>query len=99
VLVRGGLADEDWPRRTRQGETLTYEPEDILSLGALLDLHKAVVHDGYACKDGVLLLSFDDGTILTVEPHPRYEAFVIDGRGPEGSFTLAAMPGGGLPRW
>jgi hypothetical protein len=87
---------------TRHGETRTYEPEDILSLGTLLDLHKAVVHDGYARKDGVLVLNFDDGAILAVEPHPQYEAFVIDGIGQihsESRFTLAAMAGGGLARW
>jgi hypothetical protein len=83
---------------TRRGQTRTYEPDDVLSLGALLDLHRAVVRDGFARKDGVLVLNFDDGTILTVEPHPQYEAYLIDGRGHiqiERIFTLAATSGGG----
>jgi hypothetical protein len=40
----------------------------------LLDLHEARVHDGYARRDGVLVLNFEDGTVVTVQPHAHYEA-------------------------
>lgn len=85
---------------SRRGETHTYEPEDTLSLGALLDLHKVGVRDGYARKDGVLVLNFDDGTVITVEPDEQFEAFMINGSLPpmDRRFTLVALPGGGLAR-
>jgi hypothetical protein len=75
-----------------------YDPEDSQSLGELLYLRKAVADDARAHKDGRLTFKFVDGTVITVEPDPHYEAFHVTAGYPQSEqlFELMAMPGGGL---
>lgn len=84
----------------RGGQVEEYDPSDTASLGPLVVLHKAVVSEALARKDGRLSVRFADGSILTVPPDDHYEAFVIDGALPpiERKFTLVSLPGGGLTR-
>lgn len=86
-LERGGMVHE-------------YDPADTASLGPLVVLHKSVVSEALARKDGRLTIRFADGTILIVPPGDQYEAFVIDGALPpiQRKFTLVSLPGGGLTR-
>jgi hypothetical protein len=75
-----------------------HDPEDPESLAPLLKLHQATLHEGVLRKDGLLTLSFHDGTTLTVPPDERYEAWVAAGELPSVTprFQVIALPGGGL---
>lgn len=77
---------------------VTVDPEVTATLGPLLTLHSAAVAEGYALKDGHLVLCFGDGRSIRVAPHDHYEAWQVTGRLPpvERKFELIAVPGGGL---
>lgn len=86
----------------RDGLAATYDPEQWSTLGPLLQLHQAVVREAEVRKDGWLRLRFADGATLTVEPDERFEAFSVSGAlrpSPPKSFSLIALPGGGLARF
>ncbi len=75
-----------------------HDPEDPGTLAPLLTLHQATLREGVLSKDGVLTLSFRDGTTLTVPPNDQYEAWEATGELPPvtPSFQVIALPGGGL---
>ena len=82
----------------KDDEVRRYDPEDTMSLGELLYLHKAVAEDARAREDGRLTIKFVGGSRIDVEPDPQYEAFHVTAGYPPNKqlFELIAMPGGGL---
>jgi len=61
-----------------------------------LSLFGTTVTDATAYKTGRLVLTFDSSTNLTIDPHPRYEAWNIT---PQGGSRFVAMPGGDIAVW
>ncbi|MCW2875904.1 MAG: hypothetical protein JWQ95_4 [Sphaerisporangium sp.] len=83
---------------SRGDEHSRHDPEVPETLAPLLELHQATLREGVLMKDGLLVLSFHDGTTLTVLPDERYEAWEAVGELPPvtPSFKVIALPGGGL---
>jgi hypothetical protein len=54
------------------------------------------VWQGYACKDGRLLLRFEDDTELEVLSDPKYESWELSGTG---DLRVIGCPGGELAIW
>jgi hypothetical protein len=68
--------------------------EDRPTLGIALGLFGTTVGEASVTADGTLAIAFEDGSSVTVRPHPRYEAWHLawpDGR------LLVCPPGGGEP--
>jgi hypothetical protein len=88
--------ESDLSMRTPEGDfdysigASILHPEEIHSL-----LHQTVT-SSEADGSGALILSFDDGATLKVEPNDDYEAWTL--AGPHG-VKLVCMPGGELARW
>jgi len=74
------------------------EPEQTQQMAPLLTLHKAVVAEGYAIKDGHLVVSFVDGRAIRVAPDKQYESWTVTGQLPPvvGKFGLIGLPGSGV---
>lgn len=79
-----GLASVLVPDNSRQG----FAPS--------LAEHGLTVTRAVAHKNGRLEIAFTDGSALSVEPDPKYEAW--DLRGPR-HFLVVSTPGGGLAVW
>lgn len=79
-------------------DLVSVDPEVTRDLAPLLSLHKATLTEGYAVKDGHLVLRFADGRIIKVAPDDQYEAWHVSGQMPpiQRKFELIAIPGGGL---
>jgi Family of unknown function (DUF6188) len=67
----------------------------------LITLHEAVAEEGYAVKDGHLVLVFRDDRSIRVEPHERYEAWEVSGSFHPivRKFRVIAVPSGGVAVW
>ena len=59
-------------------------------------MHKTIVEEGHAVKDGHLVLRFQDARAIRVEPDERYEAWQVNGHLPpiERKFSAVAVPSG-----
>ena len=78
------------PRRVNPSE-----PEQLAPLLTLVGRRAEVLR---MATDGALTAGFSDGTVLRVAPHPREEAWQLQGAG--GLEGLAyACPAGGGPPW
>ncbi len=66
------------------------EPSTAEAAGALLPLNLRKVTSGHIETDGTLVLAFG-AAVLTVPPHPMYEAWQM--RGPDG-LLIVCSPGG-----
>jgi hypothetical protein len=80
------------------GVVHSIDPEHTADLAALVTLHKAVVEEGYAVKDGHLVVRFADGRAIRVAPHEQHESWSVTGRLPpvERRFSLIGLPGSGV---
>jgi hypothetical protein len=74
------------------------DPEAKETLLPLLSLHKVIVSDAYAVKDGHLIVRFAEGRSIEVGPDDRYEAWEVHGTRPSitREFKIIAVPAGGL---
>ena len=83
---------------TDQAGTRSFDPERTAELASLITLHKAVVEEGHAVKDGHLVLRFSDGRSITAGPHDQYEAWDVTGHLPpiKREFRVIAVPSGGV---
>ena len=88
--VRAGV-----PFSLRRGNTETrFETEQPATLGPVLALLGSTLHSLTVSRFGSLLLRFDDGSELQIEPHDRFEAWEAHGSGSlEGVAYLAGPPG------
>ncbi len=82
----------------RDGVVVSIDPEQTADLAPLIMLHKAIVDEGYAVKDGHLVLRFVNAGEIRVAPHEQYEAWHVDGHLPpiERKFSVIAVPSGGV---
>jgi hypothetical protein len=80
------------------GVAITVDPEQTADLAPLITLHKAVVEEGYAIKDGHLVIRFTDGRAIRVAPDEQYESWHVTGHLPpvERKFKLIGLPSGGV---
>jgi len=80
------------------GVVTVIDPEQTADLGSLVGLHKAVIAEAYAIKDGHLVLRFADGRAIRVAPDEQYESWEVSGRLPpvERKFDLIGLPGSGV---
>jgi len=69
------------------------DPASVCPALALLD---RVVQDATAFKDGRLDVRFSDGSTLTVDPHPQFEAWNLTS---DSGVRMVALPGGGVASW
>lgn len=71
-------------------------PEHLAEIGpAFWILHKTI-DSALAYKDGKLVLGFSDGSRLSVEADPQYEAWEAVGTG---GLRVICVPGGSLSIW
>jgi Family of unknown function (DUF6188) len=80
------------------GVAITVDPEQAADLAPLITLHKAIVDEGYAIKDGHLVIRFTDGRAVRVAPDEQYESWQVTGDLPqvERKFKLIGLPNGGV---
>lgn len=62
------------------GQRHEITPQDYSSLGPILKLALTWFETSRVTED-VLQLRFDEGTIVTVDPHPQYESWHVSGPG------------------
>ena len=70
------------------------EPEQLSPLLSLLGRNLEVL---VASRDGELTLAFGDGSSLRVGPHPRIDAWEVQGGGALEGMSYRCAPGGGIP--
>lgn len=70
------------------------EPERLAPLLTLVGRRLEVLRVG---RDATLVAGFSDGTVLEVQPHPRHEAWHLDGGGGLEGLVYVARAGGGRP--
>lgn len=63
------------------------------ALGPALHCQRRTITDAFITTGSTLQISLDDGTIITADPDPTYEAWEVHGPG----VKFVAMPGGGEP--
>lgn len=80
---------------THSGTTHVGEPHSQLVLMTLVDLLMQTA-EGAIADNGQLTLRFTDGTILTVPPHDKYEAWQL---ADDAGRLLVCMPDGNLAYW
>jgi hypothetical protein len=81
-------ADGD-PRRVDPAE-----PEQLAPLLTLVGRRAELLQ---MAEDGALTAGFSDGTVLRVAPHPREEAWQLQGAGGLEGLAYACPAGGGAP--
>lgn len=70
------------------------EPEQLAPLLTLVGLRVEALDVG---KDGAVEVAFSDGTLLAVAPHPREEAWQLQGAGGLEGLAYRCRAGGGPP--
>ena len=80
------------------GEVTVIDPGHTEQMAPLLTLHKAAVAEGYAIKDGHLVVHFVDGRAIRVAPDEQYESWTVTGQLPPvvRKFSLIGLPGTGV---
>lgn len=87
------------PMRYHDGEQEHHiDPSDVDQLLPLLHLHQATVLEATASKLGTLVVHFDAGRSIVVDPDVDYEAWEVNGGMPPitPDYQLVCLPGGGV---
>ena len=79
------------------GEARRVDPAEPEQLAPLLTLVGRRAELMRMAEDGALDAGFSDGTVLHVAPHPREEAWQLQGAGGLEGLAFACPPGGGPP--
>jgi hypothetical protein len=75
-------------------DIVALNPEEKAKLAPFLECFgKTVATVSVTRKDGVLTLTFTDGTVIEATSDAKYEAWEVNARG----VKIIAMPGGGEP--
>lgn len=74
----------------------TVDPSEPVQAAVLLPLIRKPVESVLAFKDGRLVVTFENGNILTVEVSPNFEPWELVG---SSGLKLVSLPGGGLATW
>lgn len=83
--------------RQADGDTRRVDPAEPEQLAPLLTLVGRRVEALEADARGGAEVAFSDGTVLTVAPHPREEAWQLQGAGGLEGLVYRSPPGGGRP--
>ena len=75
----------------------TIDPEEPEQLSPLLSLLGRTIDLLVATRHGELMLTFGDGSSLRALPHPRSEAWEVQGGGALEGMSYRCEPGGGAP--
>jgi hypothetical protein len=80
------------------GRTLRIDPERTAEMAPLLSLHKAIVEEAFAIKDGHLVIGLGSAGVIRVAPDDKYEAWAVSGHMPpiERKFNVIGLPSGGV---
>ncbi len=73
------------------------DPEQSEALSPVLPLLNRALRALVAFRSGELLVEFDDGASIRVQPHPEYEAWEANGEGELEGIAYLCSPGGGTP--
>jgi uncharacterized protein DUF6188 len=73
------------------------DPDEPERLSPLLSLLGRTIDVLVATRRGELMLAFGDGSSLRVLPHPRFEAWEVQGGGALEGMSYLCAPGGGPP--
>jgi hypothetical protein len=83
--------------RQADGEARRVDPAQPEQLAPLLTLVGRRVEALEVAEEGGAEVAFSDGTVLTVEPHPREEAWQLQGAGGLEGLVYRCPAGGGRP--
>jgi hypothetical protein len=83
--------------RQADGVARRVDPREPEQLAPLLTLVGRRAESLEIERDGALLVSFSDGTIVGVEPHGRHEAWRVQGAGGLEGMDYRCPVGGGAP--
>jgi hypothetical protein len=83
--------------RQADGMVRRIDPDYPEQLAPLLTLLNRVIETLVIARAGALEVSFSDGTEIRATPHPKLEAFEIQGGGALEGITYLVPPGGGPP--
>jgi hypothetical protein len=79
------------------GTSREIDPEASEQAAPLLSLINREIVTLVVTRAGALEVRLTDGSILSVDSHPRYEAFEVSGGGALEGLSYLAVPGGGSP--
>ncbi len=79
------------------GEARRVDPAEPERLAPLLTLVGRRVEALDVAESGAVEIAFSDGTLLTVQPHPREEAWQLQGAGGLEGLVYRCPAGGGRP--
>lgn len=83
--------------RQADGLARRADPQEPEQLAPLLTLIGRRVEAVEVARDGTLGVAFSDGTLVDVTPHPRHEAWQLQGAGGLEGLVYRCPPGGGAP--
>ena len=83
--------------RQADGVSRRIDPQEPEQLAPLLTLVGRRAESLEVERDGALLVAFSDGTLLTVAPHVRHEAWRLQGAGGLEGLDYRCAAGGGAP--
>jgi hypothetical protein len=83
--------------REPDGIERTIEPQEPEQLSPLLSILGRTVDSLVVTRRGELMLAFGDGSSLRATPHPRIDAWEVQGGGALEGLTYRCVPGGGIP--
>jgi len=83
--------------RQADGVSRRIDPAEPEQLAPLLTLVGRRAESLEVERDGALLVAFSDGTLLTVAPHVRHEAWWLQGAGGLEGLDYRCPAGGGAP--
>lgn len=73
------------------------DPEEPEQLSPMLSLIGRTLEMLIATRRGELMLAFGDGSSVRALPHPRVQAWEVQGGGALEGMSYRAEPGGGIP--
>ena len=80
-----------------RGGARRLDPEQTEGLAPVLGLLRRPLQSVTISRDGVLAVEFSDGVVLRAEPHPRHEAWEVQGAGTLEGMAYVCGVGGGKP--
>lgn len=83
--------------RTSGGAARILDPLDTEALGPALGLLRRELRSLTVTRSSVLTVEFGDGSAITARPHPRHDAWQVEGAGVLEGMSYRCTVGGGSP--
>ena len=83
--------------RLASGAARTLDPEATESLAPALALLRRPLRSLTMTRGGELTVEFGDGAVVTARPHPRLDAWEVQGAGALEGMSYRCGAGGGVP--